>query len=130
MRLYHLGLDAHWVGGMSTPPLGSKGLFLVNAARADLPTALALLRSARKAGAKTALIAGVESGPAHELADIALHLPAQTMVEDQGEAVSAMPMGSQYEAALFFLGERLILELAAGMGTDFAAMQTRHTNML
>lgn len=130
MRLYHLGLDAHWVGAMATPPLGPKGLFLVNAARADLPTALALMNSAKKAGARTALIAGVERGPAHDLADLALFLPAQTMAEADEAANSAMPMGSQYEAALFFLCERLVLDLVARLGTDFAAMQRRHTNML
>lgn len=130
MRLHHLGLDAHWVGAMSTPPLGPKGLFLVNAARADLPTALALMTSARKAGAKTALIAGVERGPAHDLADLALFLPAQTMAEADEDANSAMPMGSQYEAALFFLCERLVLDLVARLGTNFAAMQRRHANLL
>ena len=130
MRLYHLGLDAHWVGAMATPPLGTNGLFLVNAARADLPTALALMNSARNAGAKIALIAGIEQGPAHGLADIALYLPAQTMAESQHEAGSRMPMGSQYEAALFFLCERLVLDLVARLGTDFKAMQRRHTNLL
>jgi len=130
MRLYHLGLDAHWVGAMSTPPLGPKGLFLVNAARADLPTALALMASAKKAGARTALIAGIERGPAHELADVALFLPAQTMVETNEGTNSAMPMGSQYEAALFFLCERLVLDLVQRLKTDFAAMQRRHANLL
>ncbi len=130
MRLHHLGLDAHWVGAMATPPLGPKGLFLVNAARADLPTALALMASARKAGARTGLIAGVERGPAHDLADLAVFLPAQTMADLPDDTNSAMPMGSQYEAALFFLCERLVLDLVEALKTDFAAMQRRHTNLL
>jgi len=130
MRLHHLGLDAHWVGAMTTPPLGPKGLFLVNAARADLPTALALMQSARKIGARTALIAGVTTGPAHDLADLSLFLPAQTMADQPETGRSIMPMGSQYEAALFMLCERLVLDLAARLDCDFAAMQRRHTNLL
>jgi 6-phospho-3-hexuloisomerase len=43
MRLYHLGLDAHMVGAMTTPPVGPGDLFVVNAATGDLATGLALI---------------------------------------------------------------------------------------
>jgi hypothetical protein len=41
-----------------------------------------------------------------------------------------MPMGSQYEAALFFLCEALVLRLAERLGVGFEAMRERHANLL
>jgi 6-phospho-3-hexuloisomerase len=131
MRLYHLGLDAHWTGGPTAPPVGGGDLFLVNAALGDLPTGLALIASARRAGARIALITAVPESPAGHAADLVLAIPAQTMADDQGDARrSIMPMGSQYEAALFILSEALVLRLAERLGVSFAEMRGRHANLL
>lgn len=131
MRLYHLGLDAHCVGAMNAPPLASGDLFLVNAALGNLPTGLALMESARKAGAKVALITAVPDSPAGRAADVVLHLPAQTMADDLAPvARSRMPMGSQYEAALLILCEILVLQLGERLGVSFAQMRARHANLL
>jgi 6-phospho-3-hexuloisomerase len=131
MRLYHLGRDAHWVGAMNAPPLGPGDLFLVNAALGDLPTGLALIASARKVGARVAVITAVPDSPAGRAADVVLHIPGQTMANDSGAADrSRMPMGSQYEAVLFILCEALVLVLAERLGVSFAQMRGRHANML
>jgi 6-phospho-3-hexuloisomerase len=129
MRLYHLGFDAHVAGAMTAPPVGAGDLFLVNAASGDLPTGLALAASARSAGARVALITAARDSAAGRMSDLVLHLPAQTMSGGPG-APSAMPMGSQYELALFVLAELLVLRLATARGIDFAAMRARHANLL
>jgi len=60
-----------------------------------------------------------------------LHVPAQTMANDLGEGErSIMPMGSQYELALFVVCELIVLELSRKLGVDFAAMRNRHANLL
>jgi 6-phospho-3-hexuloisomerase len=131
MRLYHLGREAHVVGAMNAPPLGAGDLFLVNAALGDLPTGLALIASAKQAGARVAVITAVPGSPAGCAAALVLHIPAQTMANDTGAgARSSMPMGSQYEAVLFVLCEALVLRLAERLGIDFAAMRQRHANLL
>jgi 6-phospho-3-hexuloisomerase len=131
MRLYHLGLDAHVFGGMTTPPVGPSDLFLVNASLGDMPTALALIDSAGRAGARVAVVTAVPDSPAGRAADVLLHLPAQTMADDLAASPrSRMPMGSQYELALFVLGEILVLRLAEARNLDFAAMRARHANLL
>jgi 6-phospho-3-hexuloisomerase len=126
-----LGLDAHMVGAMTAPPIGTGDLFIVNAATGDLPTGIALMDTARQAGARVALITARPESSAGNRADIILHLPAQTMATELDLASpSAMPMGSQYELALFVLGELLVLELSGALGVDFAAMRKRHANLL
>jgi 6-phospho-3-hexuloisomerase len=130
MRLYHLGREAFFVGAMNAPPLGKGDLFLVNAALGDLPTGLALIASARRAGAQVAVITGAPDSPAGRGADLVLHIPAQTMANDTAAARSRMPMGSQYEAVLFVLCEALVLRLAERLGVSYAAMRERHANLL
>jgi 6-phospho-3-hexuloisomerase len=130
MRLYHLGLDAHMAGAETTPPVGAGDLVLVNAGTGDLPTGLALMATARGAGARIAVITAVPQSPAAHAADIVLELPAQTMANDIGESPSRMPMGSQYELALFVAAELVVIALSRKLGVDFAGMRSRHANLL
>src|SRR5438874_3421090 len=51
MRLFHLGLDAHVVGDMTTPPLGEGDLLILSAGPGDLATIAALKEIATSAGA-------------------------------------------------------------------------------
>ena len=56
MRLMHLGLDAHVVGDMTTPPVGMGDLLVVSAGPGAFSTVLALLGVAHSAGARTVVI--------------------------------------------------------------------------
>ena len=59
-----------------------------------------------------------------------LHLPAQTMANDQGDsATSVLPMGSLYEGALFVLFEVMVLKLMAKLNVSGEAMRANHTNV-
>src|SRR5580700_1654206 len=49
MRLMHLGLDAHMVGDMTTPPVGSGDLLIASAGPGTFSTVMALLSVAREA---------------------------------------------------------------------------------
>ena len=56
MRLVHLGLDAHVVGDMTTPPLGPGDALVVSAGPGQFSTVNALLGVAKSAGARTVVI--------------------------------------------------------------------------
>src|SRR5437899_7928445 len=70
MRLMHLGLDAHVVGDMATPPLGVGDLLLVSAGPGSFATVLALLDVARGARARTAVVTAQPDGEAPRRADV------------------------------------------------------------
>ncbi|MFO1210420.1 MAG: SIS domain-containing protein [Amaricoccus sp.] len=130
MRLYHMGVPVAVEGDMTTPPVGPGDLFLLTVGPGELSTALALIGVARNAGAKVAVITAQPEGRAPKLADLVLHLPAQTMADDQGSArTSVLPMGSLYEGALFVLFEAMILRLKAKLQVSAEAMRARHTNL-
>jgi 6-phospho-3-hexuloisomerase len=128
MRLMHLGLDAHVAGDMTTPPLGKGDLLFVSAGPGSFTTVLALLGVARDAGARTMVVTAQPAGRAAQLADAAIHLPAQTMADDRGSA-GLLPMGSLYEAVelVFFDLVSILLREKTGQTPD--EMRDRHTNL-
>lgn len=130
MRLYHMGLKVAVEGDMNTPPVGKGDLFIVTIGPGEISTGLALLNVAKNAGAEILFITAQPQGRGADYADFVLHLPAQTMADDQGEAkTSVLPMGSLYEGALFILFEIMILKLIDKMGITADAMRANHTNM-
>jgi len=129
MRLFHLGLPVSVVGDMTTPPLAKGGLLLVSAGPGFFSTVAALMGVARQAGAKTLLITAQPGGKCAELADLVLHLPAQTMADDQANPVSILPMGSLFEGAQYVLLEVMILKLRDRLKVAPEIMRSNHTNL-
>lgn len=129
MRLFHLGLEAHVVGDMTTPPVGPGDLLIVSAGPGHFSTASALIGVAKSAGAATLCVTATPDGPAPQSVDHVVHLQAQTMADDRDGGVSVLPMGSLYEAAQFLFFELVILHLRDQMGLSPDAMRANHTNL-
>jgi 6-phospho-3-hexuloisomerase len=130
MRLYHMGLAVAVEGDMTTPPVGAGDLFVVTCGPSEISTALALMGVARAAGAKILFITAQPDSRGAKLADFVLHLPAQTMADDQGDKrTSVLPMGSLFEGALFVLFEIMVLKLIELKKIKPEAMRANHTNL-
>ena len=130
MRLFHMGLQAAVEGDMTTPAVGPGDVLLVTCGPGYISTAQALMGVAKEAGAEVILITAQPKGRIAPLADLILHLPAQTMADDQGAAkTSVLPMGSLFEGALFVLFEVMVLKLKVRLGISAAAMPATHTNL-
>jgi len=129
MRLFHLGVDAHVVGEMTTPPVGKGDLLVCSAGPGDFATIAALMTIAKDAGAKTAVVTAQPASSLAKSADHVLHIPAQTMADDQGADVSVLPMGSLFELSQMLVFELLVLRLREIRGVTAATMRARHTNL-
>jgi 6-phospho-3-hexuloisomerase len=129
MRLFHMGRDVHLVGDMTTPPVGPGDLLIVSAGPGASNIGEALIRVAREAGAKIAVVTAQTNGRTPSLADVVFYIPAQTMADDQGGSVSVLPMGSLFETAQMVLFEMIILKLRAKLGETAETMRARHTNL-
>ncbi|MHB8612930.1 MAG: 6-phospho-3-hexuloisomerase [Candidatus Dormibacteraceae bacterium] len=128
MRLMHLGLDAHMVGDMTTPAVGAGDLLLVSAGPGSFSTVRALLSVARSAGARTAAVTAQPEGEVPRAAHTAIHLHAQTMADDKGNA-SVLPMGSLYEIAMLIFFDVVSIVLRERTGQTMDGMRSRHTNL-
>jgi 6-phospho-3-hexuloisomerase len=129
MRLMHLGLDAHVVGDMTTPPVGKGDLLIASAGPGFFSTVMALAGVAREAGARTMVVTAQPEGPARRAADVVIELPAQTMANDRGGPASLLPMGSLYEAAQLVFFDLISILLREKTGQSPDQMRARHTNL-
>ncbi len=129
MRLMHLGLDAHVVGDMTTPPVGMGDLLIASAGPGVFSTVMALLTVAREARARTMVVTAQPTGRAPAAADLVIELPAQTMASDQGSSASLLPMGSLYEAAQLVFFDLISILLRERTGQSSDQMRARHTNL-
>lgn len=130
MRLFHMGLDAHVAGDMTTPPVGPGDLLVSSAGPGNFSTVMALIGTAKAAGARVAVVTAQPSGEAARAADLALCLPAQTMADDRAAGASPiLSMGSAYEGAQYVMFEILVLRLRERLGVSPEAMRDRHTNL-
>ncbi|XP_010278599.1 PREDICTED: uncharacterized protein LOC104612739 [Nelumbo nucifera] len=139
MRLSHLGLWAHCVGDMTTPPISSPDLLVASAGPGGFPTVDAICGVARSNGARVLLLtAQPESGSAVRHATTIAFLPAQTMADDHNDhnrpsgtmgSRPLLPMGSLYEGAMFVLFEMVVFRLAEVLGQPPEAVRSRHTNL-
>jgi 6-phospho-3-hexuloisomerase len=129
MRLMHLGLDAHMVGDMTTPPVGSRDLLIASAGPGTFSTVIALLGVARQAGARTMVVTAQPAGTAPAMADVVIEVPAQTMANDRGGPASLLPMGSLYEAVQLVLFDLISILLREKTNQSADDMRARHTNL-
>ncbi len=130
MRLFHMGLDVHMVGDMTTPPIGPGDLLIVTVGPGDLATVEALMGIAKRAGAETLVVTAQANGGAARRADHVLTIPAQTMADDQAPTgLSVLPMGSLFEGAEFVLFEVMVLKLRDRLGVSPETMRANHTNL-
>ena len=129
MRLMHLGLDAHAVGDMTTPPVGKGDLLIASAGPGYFSTVMPLLAVAHAAGARTMVVTAQPGGPAPKSADAVIELPAQTMANDQGGSSSLLPMGSLYEAVQLVFFDLISILLREKTGQSADLMRARHTNL-
>ncbi|CAM8929800.1 unnamed protein product [Rhodiola kirilowii] len=134
MRLGHLGLSAHMVGDVTTPPIRRDDLLIASAGPGSFSTVDAICRVA-KGNSDTVLFitAQPESVSCKELASHVAYLPARTMADVQpesgGGAREVLPMGSLYEGAMFVLFEMVVFKLGEILGESPEAIRLRHTNL-
>lgn len=136
MRLFHLGLSAHFVFDMTTPPIDAADLLIASAGPGGFSTVDALCAVARSNGGRVLLLtAQPETGSCVKHANAVAYVAAQTMADDDADAERdaksrpLLPMGSVYEAALFVLFEMVVYKLGEALGESPEAVRSRHTNL-
>lgn len=136
MRLFHLGLSAHCVFDMTTPPISHLDLLIASAGPGSFSTVDAICRVARSSDARVLLLTGQPDSDSESVmsASVVAHIPAQTMADDEassssGSGPSLLPMGSLYEGSMFVLFEMVVFKLLNIFQESPEAVRARHTNL-
>jgi 6-phospho-3-hexuloisomerase len=128
MRLFHAGLDVHYVGDMTTPAVGPGDLVVLSCGPGRISTVEALAGVAKRDGARLLYLTAQPQNPPAELADRVVGVTAQTMADDRGSA-AALPMGSAYEIALFVLVDLITNGVRRRRSESVEELRSRHTNL-
>ncbi|MEV0196453.1 hypothetical protein [Nonomuraea sp. NPDC050691] len=128
MRLFHAGLDAHYVGEMSCPAVGEGDLVVLSCGPGRLSTVEALAGVAVRAGARLLYLTAQPGNPPASQADRVVHVRARTMADDHAPA-AVLPMGSAYEIALFVLADLVTNRVRAHRAEPVEVSRSRHTNL-
>lgn len=127
MRLMHLGVPAHVVGGTTTPAFGEGDLLIAVSGSGETDLTCTVARLAKEAGGRVAAVTASDRSPLATAADLVVVIPAAYGSAPEGGSV-------QYGRSLFEQVALLVLDAVAlqlQRELDQAAenMDTRHANL-
>jgi 6-phospho-3-hexuloisomerase len=128
MRLFHAGLDVHYVGDMTCPAVGAGDLLVLSCGPGRISMVEALAGVAGRDGARVLYLTAQPRIPPADRADRVIHVTAQTMADDRGTD-AVLPMGSAYEIALFVLVDLVTNRVRRGRTESVEELRSRHTNL-
>ena len=128
MRLFHAGLDVHYVGDTTCPAVGPGDLLVLSCGPGRISIVEALAGVAERDGARLLYLTAQPQNPPAERADRTVHIAAQTMADDR-ESSAVLPMGSAYEIALFVLVDLITNRVRHRRSESVEQLRSRHTNL-
>jgi len=128
MRLFHAGLDAHYVGEMTCPRAGKGDLVTLSCGPGNIAMVEALAGVAKRDGARLLYLTAQPGNPPADQADRVVVITARTMADNQ-ESSAVLPMGSAYEIALFILVDLITNRVRARRSESAQDLRSRHTNL-
>ncbi len=133
MRLMHMGVAAHVVGGVTSPAFASGDLLVVGSGSGSTATLVPLCEKARSLGGRVALLTTDPGSPMAQRAHVVVRIPAPTpKAAGPGAAAAAssrQPMASLFEQGLWLVLDSVIMMLMERKGKDGAGMFSRHANL-
>ena len=128
-RLMHLGLNAHFVGETTTPPITNKDVCLINSGTGQTRFVYHVAMAAKEAGAKLVTLTAHPEARIAQMADTVVTIPAPTKGELGGPDGSSQPPGSLFEQAALLLMDALVLALMDRMSLSAETLAKRHANI-
>lgn len=129
VRLMHLGMDVHFVGETTTPPITRRDLCLVNSGTGTTRFVYHVAAAAKTARAKLATITAHPEARIGQMADIVVAVPAPTKGEREGHKESPQPAGSLFEQAAFLVMDAIVMVLMARLHITARTLAKRHANI-
>jgi 6-phospho-3-hexuloisomerase len=129
MRLMHMGLDAHWVWDDTTPSLGKGDLLIATSGCGEIGHIHYVVETAKKRGAKVAVVTGDPHKKTAKMADVLLFVPAAVYLGTADVVPSVQPMGNLFEQALLITFDMIVMTIRDRKGISPEQMEHRHRNL-
>jgi len=126
MRLKHMGIDTYVVYDTTSPGIGPGDLLIGHCAVTNVE--LNVIRLAKEAGARIALLTAHPENEHGQLADLCVRVPCQ-IFGGPDEVQSVQPMASLLEQALFLFTDIVVMLVMERKGVSVEKIQKSHTNL-
>src|ERR1700692_880685 len=126
MRLQHMCIDTYVVYDTTSPQIGPGDLLIGHCAVTNVE--LNVVRLAKAAGARIALLTAHPENEHGQLADLCVRIPGQIFGGSE-EVKWIQPMASILEQALFLFVDIVAMLLMERKGVTAESMQKSHTNL-
>ena len=124
MRLSHLGLEAHVVGGTTTPAFGEDDVLVAVSGSGETDLTCAVARLAAEAGGKVAAVTSARASPLAALANVTLS------IGDAAEGGGSAQYGrSLFEQSALIVLDAVAMQLQRETGRRRDEMDARHANL-
>lgn len=129
-RMNHLGIEANFVGAIDEPAITDKDLLLVGSGSGESAVPLAIVKIAKKYGAKIAHVGSNANSSMKPYEDIFIRIPCRTKLNLEDEIDSRQPMSSLFEQSLllFLDSEALMISDKKGI-KDLSLLWKKHANL-
>lgn len=129
-RMNHLGIEANFVGAIDEPAITEKDLLLVGSGSGESAVPLAIVKIAKKYGAKIAHVGSNANSSMKQYEDLFVRIPCRTKLNLKDEIDSEQPMSSLFEQSLLLLLDSEALMVADRRNiTDLKALWRKHANL-
>lgn len=130
MRLMHMGKKSYVVGETCTPNIGADGALVICSGSGSTRSLVCHAETAKRNGAKIALITIDPTSPIAQMADVVVEISAPSPKSAKaGQICSIQPMGSLFEQSEGLFMDATILMLMEKNHMDSDTMFGRHANL-
>ena len=128
MRLMQIGLQAHVVGGATTPAVETGDLLIALSGSGRTESVLLMARKAKYFGARVLAITSGAATPLAEMADLVVIVPSGSVKTDV-TTPTRLPLANAIEQAMAIYLDCIGAMLAEQRGENNVAMLRRHANL-
>ena len=129
MRLMQSGITAYRVGECTTPAIEADDLLLITSGSGETGALVKNAETAKKVGAKIALITIYPESAIGKMADVILQIAASSKFDEGKKSHSIQPMGSLFEQSLMICSDYIMMILMEQLGLTGESMFQRHANL-
>ncbi len=128
-RLAQMGFDCQVVGSVNEKPIGPGDVLLIASASGETRLPVEIARTAKRAGARIALITSPTESTLKSLSDLAVHLPCPTKKDASQGVMSVQTMSTLFGQCLLVLGDIITMALQERKGLTNEDMKRFHANL-
>lgn len=129
MRLMQCGITAYRVGECTTPAIQEGDLLIVTSGSGETGALVKNTETAKKIGAKVALITIYPESTIGKMADLIMKIAASSKFDEGKKSHSIQPMGSLFEQSLMLCTDYIMMILMEKCELSGEDMFHRHANL-